>query len=320
MTSIPDTQEETKRTREQDSLRRLWQRHQPDAPKNGAAISAEWEEQTQAISRYGRGMEEVLRFLYAGGRSFEAFTEWLEATPREHSEKIADWQSDVLRAEDKAFWQQNGYLLVKDVIPADECRAAREAIWTFLNASPDDSNSWYQPHEGKNGMMLSFFQHPALNRIRQSARIKRIYQELYGHEDIYLPIDKVSFNPPENNNWRFNGSPLHWDVSLHLPIPYALQGFVYLNDVKADDGAFHCVPGFHHHISEWMDSLPPGTDARKAAVDLLQPVAVPGCAGDMVIWQQALPHCATANKGKLPRMVQYVAYKPVCATSHDIWK
>ena len=95
---------------------------------------------------------------------------------------------------------------------------------------------------------------------------------------------------------------------------------MYLNDVDAGDGAFHCVPGFHKQIDKWITGLPANTDPRLAALTELKPIAIPGNAGDLVIWHQALPHCATPNKGSLPRMVQYIAYKPVKTAEHTIWK
>jgi ectoine hydroxylase-related dioxygenase (phytanoyl-CoA dioxygenase family) len=168
--------------------------------------------------------------------------------------------------------------------------------------------------------MLNFFQHEALDKNRSSRKIKKAFSELYGDTEIYLLVDKVSFNPPETEEYKFAGSPLHWDVSLQLPIPFVLQGLLYLNDVSAEDGAFHCVPGFHKRIDNWLADLPEGANPRAVAIEELTPVAVPGNAGDLVIWHQALPHCATPNNGTTPRMVQYITYKPLQEKTAEIWK
>ena len=37
---------------------------------------------------------------------------------------------------------------------------------------------------------------------------------------------------------------------------------------------------------------------------------IPGAAGDMVIWHDALPHGATPNRGERPRIVQYLNLYP----------
>ena len=101
---------------------------------------------------------------------------------------------------------------------------------------------------------------------------------------------------------------MHWDVSLQLPIPFRLQGLIYLSDCGPKDGAFHCVPGFHNKIASWMEQITEGVHPREHALANLKPQAITASAGDMVIWHQALPHCATPNYGTSPRMVQYLSY------------
>jgi len=168
-------------------------------------------------------------------------------------------------------------------------------------------------------MMVHFSDHPTLNANRNSPRIKKAYEQLYQSNAIYKTIDKVSFNPPIAKNYSFKGSDLHWDVSLHLPIPYRLQGLIYLSDCAENEGAFHCVPGFHNEIEQWMKNLPENVNPREYALQTLKPIPIVGEAGDLVIWHQALPHCATANYGTTPRMVQYMTYFPNEYTESEIW-
>jgi len=108
--------------------------------------------------------------------------------------------------------------------------------------------------------------------------------------------------------------------SLVLPIPFRLQGLLCLSDCAAHEGAFHCVPGFHRRIGDWLASLPPGADPKEAAPRLLQPVPVPALAGDFIIWHGALPHCATPNRGSVPRLVQYLTYRPDADEPHKEWR
>ena len=107
---------------------------------------------------------------------------------------------------------------------------------------------------------------------------------------------------------------------MELPIPYRLQGLLYLSDCAADEGAFHCVPGFQRHIDGWLRALPAGADPREEAKRQLKAQAVPGKAGDFVIWHQALPHCATPNRGSKPRLVQYLTYLPEVETEIRPWR
>lgn len=268
----------------------------------------------------GIGVETALEFLYFQRPGQDAFKQWLAENRRDSAEvnDIAD--EDVLSEDDLAFWNENGYLVLENAIPEKQCADACDAIWEFLRANPDDQSSWYQEHEGKRGLMVSFFDHPALEANRNSMRIRNAYRQLYGSRVIYKTIDKVSFNPPEHAGFRFVGSALHWDTSLVLPIPFCLQGLLYLSDCANNDGAFHCVPGFHHRIGEWLQSLPLNADPRELAPRTLRSKAVTGKAGDFVIWHQALPHCATPNHGKLPRLVQYLTYLPEEEDESKEWR
>ncbi len=86
--------------------------------------------------------------------------------------------------------------------------------------------------------MVNFSNHPMLQENRMTHKIKKAFEQLYQTDKIYKTIDKVSFNPPISANYSFMGSGLHWDVSLKLPIPFRLQGLIYLSDCGANDGAF----------------------------------------------------------------------------------
>lgn len=302
-----------------DLLHHLWQRctQQPNAagPTYG-------QQHIQALYARGISMEDALQFLFHQRPGEDAFSVWIAARTRPRPPEASLPHEDVLSDDDLRFWSQHGYLVLRNAVPRAQCLAAQAAIWDYLGASIDEPASWYQPHPGKRGLMLQFSDHRALEANRHGARIRRAYQQLYrdaGITAIYPTIDKVSFNPPETPSYRFMGSALHWDTSLQQPIPFKLQGMLYLSDCAARHGAFHCVPGFQQRIGEWLASVPPDYPPRNWAFEQLQPEAVEGQAGDFIIWHQALPHCASANHGPLPRMVQYLTYLPEHVEDQAIW-
>ena len=57
-----------------------------------------------------------------------------------------------------------------------------------------------------------------------------------------------------------------------------------------------------------VQSLGPNEHPRQVALETLKPEPIIGNAGDFIIWHQALPHCATPNRGSKPRLVQYLTY------------
>lgn len=286
-------------------LETLWQRSVSPESEN----TDSWEVEMETLYRLGISMEDTMRYLYSEKPTHENFKNWVDAN-RKDSLEPDDLHEDVLTHEDMDFYNTNGYVIVRNAISKPDCETTQKAIWDFLRMSPDDEASWYVRHEEQRGLMVSFFDHETLNKNRFSARIKKAYQQLYKTQKIYRTIDKVSFNPPENNHFTFLGSALHWDVSLKTPIPFALQGLLYLTDCGPDDGAFHCVPGFHKTIENWLANVRPHESPRDKALQTLTPIPIAANAGDFIIWNNTLPHCATPNRGKAPRMVQYLTYLP----------
>ncbi|MBW3512432.1 phytanoyl-CoA dioxygenase family protein [Janthinobacterium sp. NKUCC06_STL] len=305
-------------------LHELWQRCTGHAGASGKEGLARDHQDIKALYARGISMEDAMQFLFQQRPTLEAFQAWLAGRTRVRPAHAASAHQDVLSAAELRHFEEHGYLVLRGAVPRAQCEAARAAIWDYLDASPDDAASWYQPHPGKRGLMLQFSDHPALEENRHSAHIRHACQQLYDTgigtgAGIYASIDKVSFNPPQTPQHSFPGSALHWDVSLQQPIPFKLQGMLYLSDCSAQHGAFHCVPGFQHKLADWLRQVPPGRQPREWAVDNLRPMPVDGMAGDFIIWHQALPHCATPNRGPAPRMVQYLTYLPDHCQDQDVW-
>ncbi len=311
-------------------LYNLWEN---TSVKSGKALKQDYTLSRKVVSLLGLSMELVLVFLYYGSCSFEEFVAWLsDQTGKEinsdyveellilHEQKMSAPFQPVLSSEDIQFWEQNGFIKVSGAVSADECKDVEKAILDFLGASFDNSASWYKTHSGVKGLMLTLAHHPALNALRHSEKIRSIFRQLYGTNRIFPLVDKCSFNPPETDNYRFRGSALHWDTSIKCPIPYVLQGMMYVNDVEPNGGAFSCVPGFHQKVENWISQFPLQTDIRAMALSQLKAEVIPGKAADFIIWQQALPHAATPNKGKYPRLAQYFTYLPEDLKDEREWE
>lgn len=283
-----------------------------------SSATASWTEEVEHLYKNGISLDEALHFLYFKKPSAIEFKAWIL---QKASELVITEEQEalVLSESDLQFFETNGYLVLKNAISKDDCIATQKIIWEFLEMDSTDNSSWYKNHTERRGLMINFFNHPILEKNRSSTRIKKAYEQLYQTKNIYKTIDKVSFNPPITSNYSFTGSDLHWDVSLKLPIPFRLQGLIYLSDCGAQDGAFHCVPGFHNEIASWMSQVPNSIDPRSYALNTLKTIPIVGEAGDMIIWHQALPHCATPNYGVTPRMVQYLTYFQEDYKEHDEW-
>ena len=154
----------------------------------------------------------------------------------------------VLSAADIDFWEENGYVVLHDAVPPENCKAAERAIWDFLEMDTDDPETWY-PNPPRRGIMVEIYQHQALWDNRQYPRIHQAFSEIWDTEKLWVSFDRGSLNPPERADFKFPGPHLHWDMSLDGPVDgLKVQGVLYLTDTPANQGAFTCIPGFHHKL------------------------------------------------------------------------
>ena len=321
-------------------LRRLWsclcavpgRRQEPRDPVGYAADKI-------AIYGLGLGLHETLAFVH-GKPCFDDFQSWILARNDGAIEpaRIA-WVNDriarlekeepsppgptpaaaqpVLDGDDLRLWNDNGYVVLRGAVSREAARAAERAVWDFIGGRPEDSGTWYGDSVGHT-IMVPLVHHPAFDANRRSPRIHAAFAQLLGTDDLVVTVDRGGFNPPERADWPFPGPHLHWDTSLAAPIPLSIQGLLYLSDTPAEQGAFRCVPGFHLGIETWLAGLPPGSNPR---IEILktEAVAVAGRAGDMVLWNDALPHGASPNRGSYPRIVQYIAMYRADAVDRRPW-
>lgn len=307
-------------------LRVLWERMNAaragDAPPPDAAV---WEKEVIVMRGLELGLHETVAYVCLHAPAFAEFERWVlernggsvaadrvarinaavggEPVPGE------DAAEPVPSAADLVFWDEQGYVVVHDAVPPEQCAAAAAAICAYLGADLDDPRTWYGRRNG-HSIWVPLLRHPALAANRHAPRVRGAFAQLWGRSDLWVTVDQTGFNPPERPDWRFPGPHLHWDTTLVPPVPFDVSGILYLTDTAAEQGAFTCVPGFHHRLDGWLRALPAGADPQKQDLDALGPVAVAGRAGDLIIWNSALPHGASPNRTDRPRIVQYIQMQP----------
>jgi hypothetical protein len=323
-------------------LHRYWQRcwlklKQPAA--KSLHDHGEWDLENTLLSGLGLNILETGRFLHSASHTgFDSFEEWILATNDGAIEKArltrlrdalagkpvasaAGCLDNVpgLTADELAFWDEHGYVVVHDAVSPADRDAAAAAIFEFLDADPARPETWYGNKFGKS-IWVPLLRHPAFIANRQAPRLVKAFAQLWGREDLWPTIDQGGLNPPERDDWKFPGPHVHWDASLAPPHCFGVQGILYLTDTPADQGAFSCIPGFHRTLTQWLNGLPPSEDPRQAILlhPGLQPIA--GKAGDLVLWHQSLPHGSSPNHGLLPRVVQYIALRPTRWHYAPEWK
>jgi ectoine hydroxylase-related dioxygenase (phytanoyl-CoA dioxygenase family) len=319
-----------------------WERHGPLSMGPMAKRikdTGAWDLDNTLLSGLGLNLLETSRFLHGTGRpGFDAFEEWIlrlngGAVEEERLTRLRDALAgkmvgsaagcldDVpgLTAEELAFWDEHGYVVVHDAVEAGDRDAAAAAIHEFLEADAADPNTWYGNKYGKS-IWVPLLRHAAFLANRKSPRLVKAFAQLWGREDLWSTVDQGGFNPPERADWRFPGPHVHWDMTLAKPHCFGTQGILYLTDTPAEQGAFSCIPGFHRKLEEWLRELPAGENPREAVTRHPGFMPIAGKAGDLMIWHQALPHGSCPNRGARPRVAQYLTLRPTRWSYTAEWK
>jgi Phytanoyl-CoA dioxygenase (PhyH) len=318
-------------------LKRYWQKCQYKKINvlDPNAFAEEWNNDVTLLAALGLGLEQTLKYIYNTAGDFEGFEQWIlvvnnqlldtqkikvfNASLGESYLPISNEIENILTESDMHFWKENGYVIIRNAVSNDDCIATVNLICNFLQIDEQDASTWYEPNENKQGIMVQLFQDVLLEKNRQSPKIRKAYEQLWKRKDIWVNADRVGFNPPETNEWKFSGPTLHWDVSLAQPIPFGLQGILYLTDTKENQGAFSLVPGFHNKIATWLHELPETANPRTENLYELGVKGIEANAGDFIIWHHALPHGSSVNTSNKPRFVQYINYAPIDAEVRDKW-
>ncbi len=252
------------------------------------------------------------------------------------------WDLSTLTEEQYARWESDGYLVIPDAVPPHMTAAAASAVREFVGADDaDPDGTWYtntldiysdtlpdgrKPHHGPCGM-VQMSHHASLWAIRQCPRLHGIFADLYGTRRLFVTIDRAHFKPPQSAShpaWSDPGEihkGLHWDVDTReseWPVPYVIQGVVYLEDTAMEQGALRVVPGFHRRVEAWSASQPADRGGERPPPEAAEAlghnaVAAAGSAGSLVVWHSSLPHGPAANVGAAPRVSAYVTMLPVDA-------
>lgn len=324
-------------------LKRIWQKAQATLRGEHSAelIRHEGELDRLVLDSLGLGIVEPPRFLLQERPTFAGFEAWVAQTLGAALSPAAVAKTNrlverflagnfrsfpaaetiehpVLSDEEMAFWEESGYVVLKNAIPREDAKASGQAVLDFLGLDADQPEQWYRREQV---FWADLFQHPLLNRNRSSARIRKAFAQIWGTEELVASVDRTSFNPPLKEGADHSGpSRLHWDTSIAPPIRFDVLGILYLNDVAENQGAFRCVPGFHRKIESWLSTLPEGVNPREVDLEDQGVVSVPGNAGDLVIWRQELPHGSGRNTAGIPRIAQYITMYPPDREINPVWR
>jgi hypothetical protein len=229
----------------------------------------------------------------------------MEADALAYVRKIMN-QVPRLSPEQVQQFERDGHVLVAGVLSAAQVSATVEAICRFANVKLEDPKTWYQwPSEAWSVVPLHHAQELWDNR--QNPRVVAPFAQLLGTDALWVSMDRTGFKPPlARGKAHRQDTPIHWDADPRSPEGRGVQGMLYLTDVEPGEGGFECVPSLYRNLDAFLASNPNAKqpDATGHAI-----IEVPARAGDLLIWSSRLPHRGGENRGRRPRVVQYVSYQ-----------
>lgn len=160
------------------------------------------------------------------------------------------------------------------------------------------------------------YHHQSMWDNRQLPAVYEAFAQLLGESKLWVSLDRVNMKPPVHEKHpELDYSFIHWDADtskLPSPIrkPYGVQGVLYLADTSEHQGGFQCVPGIYRRLEAYLSEQPADRNPVVPNLTGYEVEAIPGKAGDLVIWDTLLPHGNGHNYADQPRYAQYISMNP----------
>jgi len=215
----------------------------------------------------------------------------------------------VLSDKDQTFFDEQGYVIVCNAVPAEDLDALLRMIDRLVGLSPA---TWYRPPHHPGAFIEAYHQQELWN-TRQRPRVVSAFAELFGTPRVGVGVDRASMKLPMHPDHPGYGGELsmHWDVTMSVGRDprEGLQGVLAITDTDEDMGGFACVPGSHRRISEILQGQAPGFNGMfPVPAPNIAPKAIPMKAGDLLIWTVCLLHGSLENRSTKPRFAQYIKF------------
>ena len=232
----------------------------------------------------------------------------------------------LITEEDKAFFTENGYIRVKNVVPKELCDRVIADLWRFLERDPSDRANWYDlPRDYVQTVGgTEIYHQQSMWDVRQHPDVYQAFREIHGEDELTVSIDRLNMTPPKREGDPNQTLGAHWDTDVTGLTPPVkkpsgrVQGVLYLDDTTEEQGGFWCVPDLYKDFDNWLeknkDNLFAGATRpgqRRPDISGYDVKPIPGNVGDLVIWDVHLVHGNGTNYADSPRYAMYVAMNPI---------
>ncbi|MEK6781690.1 MAG: phytanoyl-CoA dioxygenase family protein [Bacteroidota bacterium] len=223
----------------------------------------------------------------------------------------------VLSEEDWKFWIHNGYIVIKNAVPKENCVRLAKLLWEFEEKDPNDPATWYAPPRAEMQMkeltntgMVEIYNHQYLWDNRSVQRVYDAFVDIWGTDKLWCTIDRANLNLPIRPGFEYKGF-IHWDYDPETK-PQNVQGVLAIADQTDENmGGFQCIPELYRTYDTWKLTQPADRDYFKPDVTGFEKVKVKMEAGDLLIFNSTEPHGIRPNNSKdKVRIAQYISMMP----------
>jgi len=225
----------------------------------------------------------------------------------------------VLSIQQWNFWIENGYVVIKNAIPAEQANKTAKSIWEFEEKDPNNPDTWYTKPRAEMQMkelagtgMVEVYNSQMLWDNRQTQKVYDAFVDIWGTEKLWVTIDRANLNFPIRSGFKYNGF-IHWDYDPDTK-PQNIQGVIALSDQKDKNmGGFQCIPWLFKNYDKWKLTQPKDRNRFQPNIDGLEDkiVKVGLEAGDLLIFNSSEPHGIRPNYSKdKVRIAQYISMMP----------
>ena len=219
----------------------------------------------------------------------------------------------MLSPEQIAFYHEHGYVLVEDVITADQLQALRDVTYQFIDRSRavTESDDVFDLDEGHSSetprltrIKLPHKQHPVYAEVLKNERMVGILKSLLG-PNVCLQTAKLNTKAPGG------GAAVEWhqDWAFYPHTNDALLACgLMLEDVTEDNGPLMVMPGTHKGpvLSHHNDGVFCGAvDPDDPLFDKERIVTLTGKAGSMTIHHVRTLHGSAPNRSDRARLILF---------------
>ena len=223
------------------------------------------------------------------------------------------------RADQRAFYEDNGYLVFPELLDAEELATLRAALASVLTEAEGltETNDKFSitPTETGGFAVRRIFEpivrHEAFRDLVSNPKILDVVENLIG-PDIQLHHTKLNMKPPSSGQARFEW---HQDYPFFPHTNFDLLAvMIYIDEATEQNGCLRIIPGSHkwgprNHLFSKDGAFSSQLEDKSVVEDPSRWLKVPVPAGGMEVHHCNMLHSSTANLGTQPRSAMVIQYR-----------